>query len=142
MATSRNIANEAERELLIRYIEHQKLPFHATVADGRKRSLDQNSLQWQWAKEISEQRGDESADYYQRYNKLHYGVPILRADSEEYRESYNLVLLHLSYEQKMEAMKHYAVTSAMKTKQFSQYLDEVYRFWAGEGIQLTQPEGN
>tara|TARA_R110000824_G_scaffold39383_1_gene119210 strand:+ start:1170 stop:1601 length:432 start_codon:yes stop_codon:yes gene_type:complete len=140
MAISRNITTEQERDGLVKFIMHQPMPFNATVADGRKRSLDQNKLQWTWAKEISEQRGDEAPDYYQRYNKLHYGVPILRAENEDYREDYDFVIKPLTYEQKMKAMKFYTVSSVMKTKQFSQYLDEIYRFWSGEGIQLTQPE--
>ena len=54
------------------------------------------------------------------YCKLHFGVPILRRDSLEYRQKYDRIIRPMSYEQKLELMVEpfdFPVTSAMNVAQ-------------------------
>ncbi len=115
-------------------------PLTVSWTAGRDRSLDQNRLQWLWANEAAEQFGDRSADQVQRTWKLHYGVPILRADDEEFRAAYDMTIRPLPYHAKLLAMRFVEVTSAMKVKQMVRYLDAVEEDCAAHGIHLTPPD--
>lgn len=105
------------------------------------RSIPQNSLQWRWCSDASKQ-GDQSAEDYQAYCKLHFGIPILRRDSAEYREAYDRIIKPLPYEQKLELQKapfEWPVTRAMTKKQLTEYLDRVWQHFTGQGFRLTDP---
>jgi len=125
-------------DLLIR----AKLPMTVSWKRGKHRSLAQNRLHFLWCREISEQRGDEGPGYYRAMNKLRFGVPILRHD-DTFRELYDKTLKPLSYEDKLAVMDtfDFPVTRLMSVAQLNLFLDEVYRFWTNEGIQLTEPDG-
>lgn len=144
VTTSRNINTEQEREMLVKFIASQKIPFHATISDGRKRTTEQNQLQRLWVGEIAAQRdGEEGAEYYRGYCKLHFGVPILRAENEKFRVEYDDIFKPLPYETKIRLMMEpfdFAVTRLMNVGQKSRYLEEVVRHWAEQGLILTQPE--
>ena len=74
-------------------------------------------------------------------SKLTCGVPILRAEDEDFRAFYdNAVKRNLSYEQKLEAMKFIPVTSLMNVKQLSQYLEDVQQYWGRQGVFLAFPD--
>jgi len=107
---------------------------------GADRSLDQNALQFKWAQEASEQRGDMTTEEVRCEWKLHFGVPIMRAENDEFREIYDAAVKPLTYEMKLKLMRTYPVTSQMTVKQMSAYLDTVQRECAEQGIRLTIPE--
>ena len=112
------------------------------VKTGGRRSLDQNALQWLWMRELAEQLSEETPEGYQAYCKLHFGVPILRGDSDEYRATYDRIIKHLPYEMKLEQMKspwNWPVTQFMDTSQMKAYLDDVYQHFTGLGAELTEP---
>lgn len=117
-----------------------KLPITVTWAKGADRSLEQNRMQFQWAREAAEQRGDMTPEEVRCEWKLHHGVPILRAENANFQEFYDAAIKPLSYEQKLKAMRIVGVTSEMTVRQMTQYLDIVQRECAERGIVLTDPE--
>jgi hypothetical protein len=120
-------------------LRQRKLPMTVTAKDGRDRSLDQNALQWVWAAEAGNQLG-ETPDEVQRRWKLHHGVPILREDSEDFRQFYDRALKPLSYTLKLEAMRFVPVTSEMKVRQMVRFMDAIWKECGEQRIVLTDPE--
>jgi hypothetical protein len=117
-----------------------KLPITVEWTLGRDRSLEQNRLQFLWAREAADQLGDRTADEMRCQWKLHHGVPILREESAEFHDVYDAAIKPLSYEKKLLAMRFIPVTSEMKVKQMVRYLDAIDRECAEQGIVLTQPD--
>lgn len=117
-----------------------KLPITVEWVQGRDRTREQNRLQFLWAREASEQRGDRTAEEQRNEWKLRLGVPILREDSPEFRDTYDRLIKPLSYEQKIKAMDLIAVTSLLKVKQMVRYLDAIERECGEEGVRLTSPD--
>lgn len=139
---SRLIHTEYERKMLIKRIETQKLPFTVEITTGRHRTVAQNKLQRRWMQEAAEQMG-ESAEYWRGYAKLTIGVPILRAENEEFRARYDAVVRPLPYEQKLAIMMEpldLPVTRLMTTAQKTAYLDQVFKHFSEQGVVLTIPE--
>jgi hypothetical protein len=69
-------------------------------------------------------------------------VPILRAENEAFRLSYDRVLKALPYEEKLAAIKAFdlPVTRLMNVKQMTAFMDEMQRHWSAQGVRLTDPE--
>lgn len=140
---SRSIVTEADRALLILWLKALPLPFTVDVAKGRRRSPQQNRLQRQWMNEISEQMGDRTPEEARAYCKLHFGVPILRAENTAFCERYDAVVKPLPYESKLAIMAEpldLPVTRLFTTEQKTRYLDAIYKHFSEQGIVLTQPE--
>ena len=95
----------------------------------KKRSLDQNSLQHDWFCDLARRYPQDDAKGWKRYCKLHFGVPILRAEDEQFREFYDRHIKSFTYEDKLQAMDYLPVSSLMTTKQMSQYLERIQQEW-------------
>ena len=74
-----------------------------SMTKGAPRSIEQNKLQRMWMNELEEQ-GDMRAEEYRGYCKLHFGIPILRAENEVFCEKYDRLIRPLDYEVKIEYM--------------------------------------
>lgn len=112
-----------------------------TVKDGKPRSLDQNAISHAWYEQVARELREDSALQVKRFCKLHFGVPLLRAEDEEFRETYDATIRQtLSYEQKLQAMDFLPVTSRMNAKQLSAYLEAVQQHYATRGVWLQFPE--
>lgn len=108
---------------------------------GKDRSLDQNAISHCWYDQVARELREDTVVGVKRYCKLHFGVPILRAEDAEFREFYDSAIKsHLSYEQKLKAMDMVPVTSRMTVKQLSQYLEDVQAEYAKRGVLLEFPE--
>lgn len=136
----RIITNAAEIDAFTALLGTLKLPITVEWALGRDRTNEQNRLQFLWAREAAEQRGDRTPEEQRNEWKLRYGVPIMREDSPEFRATYDRLIKPLTYPQKIEAMDLIAVTSLMKVRQMVRYLDAIERECAEQGVVLTQPE--
>lgn len=136
----RVIRSLAEFEDFVRLGRTLKWPQTLQWSPGADRSLDQNALQFKWAQEASEQRGDMTIEEVRSEWKLQIGVPILRAESEDFRALYDEAIKPLPYELKLKAMRFIPVTSKMTVKQMTAYLDTIQRECAEQGILLTDPE--
>lgn len=135
------IRSEEDRKRLHKIIDGRKLPFTADLHNGAPRSIEQNRLQRLWLKEAEEQ-GDQTAEEYRGYCKLHFGVPILRRDSEQFAEIYDEVIRPRDYSDKLRMMMlpfDMAVTRIMTSKQKTEYLNMIKTHFEGLGFKLTQP---
>jgi len=133
---SRVITNVAERDGLLKFIMSRPLPITVEVVKGKRRSVEQNRLQRSMLNEIAEQIG-QTAEEVRAYCKLTIGVPILRAENEIFAERYDRIVKPLPYEQKIALMSEpfdMPVTRIMTTKQKTQYIDAIARFYAGQGV--------
>ena len=136
----RHVENRRDLEALATLFAGFRLPFTVEWTQGRDRSLDQNRLQFLWAREAAEQRGDMTPDEVRCEWKLYHGVPILCEDSPEFRAFCRAALGPLNGEQRLKAMRFVPVTSEFKVKQMVRYLDIIERECAERGIKLTQPD--
>lgn len=140
--TRRIVETEYERRQAIRFIEGQKLPMTIGIEAIGKRSARQNRLNRQWMLDIAGQMEGWSAEYTRGYCKLHFGIPILRADDEEFCREYDALVRPLPYEHKLKLMMvpfDFGVTRRMTTKQQTAYLDAVHRHFSEQGVALTDP---
>jgi hypothetical protein len=138
----RFIETENGRQSLLRFIEKQELPFTISIARGGARTDKQNRLFHLWIGEIQRQRSDESHEYWRGYCKLTLGVPLLRHADETFREAYDTTVKALPYETKIRCMMEpiaFPVTSRMTTKQMTEFLNDVHRHFAEQGIELSIP---
>ena len=110
-----------------------------SIKTGKDRSLDQNSISHAWYEQISRELREETPLGVKNFCKLNYGVPILRADNEEFRQQYDTVLKPLSYDKKLLAMNFLPVTSLMTKAQLSQYLEAMQLAYA-DRVKLEFPE--
>lgn len=140
--STRSIETEDDRKTLIRFLEGQNLPFTVNIESGKLRSTKQNKLQRQWMNDIAAQMTDNPAEYWRGYCKLHYGVPILRAENEQFCEVYDRLIRPLDYEAKIELMMvpmDMPITRIMTTRQKTAYLDTIWRRFSEVGVVLTDP---
>lgn len=138
----RTVETENDRTRLYRWLATRPLPFVVTLTEGVKRSDRQNRLNRQWMHDIAKQLGWE-VEYARGYCKLHFGVPILRNDSDEFAREYDEVIRPLPYEHKIKLMMvpfDFGVTRKMTVKQERAYLDAVQQHFAEQGVELTDPE--
>ena len=112
-----------------------------SVIAGKGRSIDQNSLSHAWYQQVALELREDTANDVKRFCKLHFGVPILRAENAEFRASYDAAIRStLTYEQKLIAMDFMPVTSLMTTGQISEYMTKVQAHYLNErGVVLEFP---
>jgi len=141
--TDRIVSTERERESILALLKGRGLPFTIRIAKGKNRSVEQNKLQRLWLREAAEQLCEYTAEEYRGYCKLHFGVAILRNESDKFREVYDRLIRPRSYEEKLELMMvpmDLPVTRIMTTKQKTTYLDDMYVHFTGLGVILTEPK--
>lgn len=139
---TRFIESPRDRDMLVRFLEGQKLPLVVTVERGSRRTAAQNRLQRQWVREIAEQLGD-TPEHWRGYCKLHFGVGILKAEDEAFAREYDAVIKPLPYEAKLRLMQEpfdFGVTRRMTAKQKKAYLDAIHRHFSEQGVALTDPD--
>ena len=136
------LRDDGDAERLARLLAGRKYPLTVTWTQGAQRTAQQNRLAQRWFTDVANQLGDQTHEDVRAYCKLHFGVPILRAGNEAFRQSYDRTMRPLPYETKLAAMKSLdlPVTRLMTVKQQTQFMDEVQRHWSGMGIRLTDPE--
>jgi len=136
------IRTEQDRKLALEAITRRKLPFSCTLAAvSSLRSSEQNRLQRKWLSEAQEQ-GDQTAEEYRGYCKLHFGVAIMKYESPDWAEKYDAIIKPLDYPQKIMMMMEpldFPVTRCMSTKGKTQYLDKMKSHLEDLGFLLTQP---
>jgi hypothetical protein len=113
-----------------------------TIKTGKDRSLDQNAISHVWYEQVANELREDDALGVKRFCKLHFGVPILRAEDAAFREFYDAGLKGLTYEQKIKAMDYLPVTSLMTTTQLSAYCVEMQDHFRARGVTLEFPEAD
>lgn len=135
------VRTSAQRQSLLMSLTNRPAPFTVSITDGEPRTLAQNRMQRQWFRD-AEQQGDQTAEEYRGYCKLHFGVPILRAENEAFVEAYDRTVKPLPYETKLALMQEpidLPITRIMTVDQLSRYLDAVQQHLTGLGFLLTDP---
>ena len=135
------IRTEYDKNMLIKRITNMQIPFSVSTAKGAPRSIESNRLQRMWLKEAAEQ-GDNTAEEYRGYCKLHFGVMIAKED-DEYAEKYDRLIRPMSYQAKLELMMvpmDFPVTRIFTTGQTTRYLNLIYAHLTSLGIHLTEPK--
>lgn len=129
-------------DALANLLRGRKLPITVTWAQGASRSSAQNRLAQRWHTDAAQQLGDQTHEDVRAECKLMFGVPILRAENEAFRVSYDKALKGLPYEDKLAAIRAFdlPVTRLMTVKQMTQYMDDVHRHFASQGVRLTDPD--
>lgn len=137
------IRDPAHVDALATILRERKLPLTVTWAQGATRSASANRLAQRWFTDIALQLGDQTHEDVRADCKLRHGVPILRAENEAFRVSYDRTMKHLTHEEKLAAIKAFdlPVTRLMLAKQMSAFMDAVHLdFASGQGLRLTDPE--
>ena len=112
-----------------------------TLKTGRDRTLDQNRLWFGMYKRIA-QVLDWHIEDARRYCKLHFGVPIMRAASEDFLRDYDLIIKPLAYERKLELMgsnsllgpEGFPVTRLFDRQQGIEYTDTIAAEFSSKGV--------
>ena len=125
----------------IREAFHTHKFLRITVKSGKERSLDQNAISHAWYEQIAAELREDSALGVKNFCKLHFGVPILRAEDADFRDFYDAAIKpHLTYEQKVAAMAFVPVTRLMTVKQLSAYLAAMQDHYMGRVALEFPPE--
>ena len=127
------VNTEDARRDAIHDIASREMPFTIYIEAGLKRSNNQERTHRMWMKELAAQ-GDMEAEEYRGFNKLWFGVRLMKYQSERWAETYDRIVKPLDYQQKLQLMMEpisYPLTSRMKVKTFTQYLNDVYQYWTG-----------
>ena len=137
-----SLSNETMRANFDSYVSQMVLAGKKPVVEfiSEKRSLDQNGMIQALYRQIAAQVDDESVIDVTRRCKLNYGVPLLRANDEQFRAMYDKAIRkNLTYEEKIDAMDILPVTSRMDTPTATEYIDTVIREHSSRGLCLTHP---
>lgn len=111
-----------------------------SVKEGRGRSVEQNAVMHGWFGQVARELRDEDERGVKRFCKLHFGVPLLRAEDEEFREAYDQVVRPLNYEDKLKAMDILPVTSRMTTIQLDKVMTDIQDHYRPLGVTLVYPK--
>lgn len=127
---------------IIQGLEVKTPPFVVTIEQKKlKRSVGQNSLYWKWATIIGEEVGMTMNEQHEQF-KRSFLMPILERDNEDYAnmmDTIRTVYKDLSKEKGMQLNKHvmkFTSTTALNTKQFTEYLEEIETHARNMNIQL------
>lgn len=121
------------REKAIEAIKSAQDGFVVEIKPPR-RNRGQNDLSHALYEDIARALPEDDALGWKCYTKLHHGVPLLRAEDEEFRETYDKAIKGLTYEQKLAVMKILPVTSLMNKKQISKYIEAVKADFIPRGV--------
>ena len=123
----------------VRELFRQHKYLKVSVKAGKDRSLDQNSISHLWYEQLSRELKENDALGWKCFCKLHFGVPILRSEDEDFRVFYEAIK-RLDYEQKIASMKFIPVTSLMTKPQLSKYLEDMQEEFIPRGVFLEFPK--
>lgn len=133
------LANEQVRRNAVMAVMAAGLDMRVEIKP-KGRTLSQNAFSHAWYAEIALAFPEDDELGWKCYCKLHHGVPILRAEDEEFRAAYDSAIKSLTYEQKLMVMRYYPVTSLMNVSQLTKYADAVRDDFAARGVYLRVKE--
>ncbi len=111
-----------------------------SFTSGKNRSISQNSISHAWYEQLARELREDDVLGWRCYCKLHHGVPILRAEDEDFREAYDATIKGMTYEQKLIAMRMLPVTSLMTKLQLSKYLEAMQADFSRKNVRLEFPD--
>jgi len=102
-----------------------------TISKSRDRSLDQNRLFHAWVAQVATERSEFTFNDVRNFAKLHFFVPILRGEDEEFADAYDAAIKPLPYDVKTKAISLMPVTSRCNVEQMSRGLEDMQKHYAG-----------
>lgn len=132
--------SEAITRLTAAFREHKFVV--VSYRPGKDRTLDQNALWFAMYQRIAQMTEIGDVEDARRYCKLHFGVPIMRKASEDFRHAWNVSFLLLTYETKLELMgpcalfgpDGFPVTRLFNRAQGIAYTDQVVAEFSAKGV--------
>lgn len=110
------------------------------VKTGRDRTLDQNALWFAMYKRISQVMGWPIEDA-RAHCKLHFGVPMMRNQCDEFRFTWDECFIHLDYERKLRIMIQFGhsveglpVTRGFNRAQGIEYTNRIVDDFREQGV--------
>jgi hypothetical protein len=128
--TINSLSSLSEAKARLSELWRQKKYLRLQIHEGRDRSLGQNALLHAWIQQIARETGEDEPEGIKAFIKLHFGVPLLRAENDGFRKLYDENLKRLPYEQKLSVIRLIPVTSIMTTAQLSEMLTIVQGHYA------------
>jgi len=127
---------------LITRMYREKKYLVLSLREGKDRTLDQNALWFALYERIAQMTSIGDVEDARSYCKLHIGVRILLRDCADYRETWDRLFLHWSYEDKLALMGAHpvagpeglAVTRLFNRKQGIEYTDRIVSEFTGRGV--------
>ena len=127
---------------LITRMYREKKYLVLSLREGKDRTLDQNALWFALYERIAQMTYIGDVEDARSYCKLHVGVRILLRDCADYRETWDRLFLHWSYEDKLALMGAHpvagpeglAVTRLFNRKQGIEYTDRIVSEFTGRGV--------
>lgn len=127
---------------LITRMYREKKYLVLSLREGKDRTLDQNALWFALYERIAQMTNIGDVEDARSYCKLHVGVRILLRDCADYRETWDRLFLHWSYEDKLALMGAHpvagpeglAVTRLFSRKQGIEYTDRIVSEFTGRGV--------
>jgi hypothetical protein len=113
-----------------------------SLREGKDRTAIQNNLWFALYERIAQMTNIGDVEDARSYCKLHVGVRILLRDCADYRETWDRLFLHWSYEDKLALMGAHpvagpeglAVTRLFNRKQGIEYTDRIVSEFTGRGV--------
>lgn len=129
-------------DALAKMLADRKLPLTVSWSQGASRAEAQNRLAQRWFTDIARQLGDTTHEDVRADCKVTFGVPILCAENDAFRQSWSETFAALSYEGVRKAVKNLdvPVTRLMTLKQMTAFMDAMQAHWGEMGLYLTDPE--
>ena len=103
------------------------------------RTLAQNRLSHMHYAQIGQQMGESPLEAKCRC-KLDFGIPILMKDDLDFDYIWGCIMLGVNRQHRVSFMENIDVTSQMKVKQFTQYIEDYMHHHEANGIVLNHPE--
>ena len=127
---------------LITRMYREKKYLVLSLREGKDRTLDQNALWFALYERIAQMTNIGDVEDARSYCKLHVGVRILLRGCDDYRETWDRLFLHWSYEDKLALMGAHpvagpeglAVTRLFNRKQGIEYTDRIVAEFSGRGV--------
>ncbi len=115
---------QASQAMEADFKEHKYLQVQITA--GKLRTLPQNAMIYKLYHDAARVTEGETSQTIRRECKLVLGVPILRSEDLTFREKWDDNIKNtLTYEQKLQIMDFWPVSSHMNTEQESRYIDAI-----------------
>nr|WP_286948285.1 hypothetical protein [Pseudomonas sp. UBA6718] len=132
--------SEAVHKLTAMFREHKYLV--VSLRPGKDRTLDQNALWFALYQRIAQMTEIGDVEDARSHCKLHFGVRILLRDSGDFRDAWNRLFLHWSYEDKLALMGAHPVagpeglpvTRLFNRQQGIEYTNRIVDHFTAKGV--------
>jgi hypothetical protein len=131
------IKDRQQAQLLLDSLDYSEALEVSIKVYDPKRTTSQNAIIHCWYNDIDKQLNTPVGET-RCHSKLYFGVPILRAENEGFREGYDRLIKHrMTKEEKLELMRWFPVTSLMSKKQLTRYAESMQHYYSSNfGIVL------